>query len=183
MNPSMLPGILSNLYLYEGACMNHINNGTFDEDPFVEYFKNWDDYYYIISRFGVKDTYDASNLRKIAEYYNEKTKTTNYYNPSTGEKGTQPPKYYSNGGNTTTTSTSSSNDDMNERIKNIAIGAGIAVAVIFLLRSCARGEEIKDKYTLVDNNGKKIEFMNNNYQKYDINNEVINPMDYPIKSR
>ena len=163
LDPSWLPGIRSDLYLYEGVCMNHIKNGTFDEQPFIDYFKNWDSYYYIISTYGVKDLYDASNLHAIAEYYNEKTQTTNYYNPSTGVKGTQPLKYYQN--STSEPTTSSVSDAKEERIKNIALGVGIGIVLLLMIKSCARGEEVTNKYTLVDKNNKKIEFFNDEYQQ------------------
>ena len=179
LDPSWLPSIRSYLYQDERDCLFHINNDTFEEKPFIDYFMHWDQYYSIIRDYGEKDIYDASHLSEIANYYNDKTNTTNYYNPSTGEKGTQPPKYYSNGEN----NTSSNQDNNEERIKNIAIGVGIAIVVLFMLKSCARGEEIKNKYTLVDNNGKKIEFMDNNYQETDNNDEIIYPSDYQVKTR
>ena len=87
LNPSDLPDIRRYLREDEHDCLVHIKNNTFKEEPFVDYFVQWEKYIYVLINFPyVKDEYDASSLPTIAKYYNTHTRTYNHYDEGTGKK-------------------------------------------------------------------------------------------------
>ena len=166
LDESWLPGIRSDLRSNETACLTHMKNNTFHEEPFVEYFKAWDSYFTIISNFGAKDEYDASSLPSIAAYYNANTKTNNRYDERTGVKS----------------QVSSSSQE--PEWKKYLIGAGIVLAAILLLRGCAHGETMDlVKKELNNSKGKRIMWEDPNFIAANMQSEVINASSYPVLSR
>ena len=180
LDASWLPDVRRDLYEHEGECMTHISSGTFEEKPFTDYFLSWESYMYILSNNpNEKDWYDAKNLPQIAEYYNEQTRTTNYYDPRTGKKGTQSPKYYSSSSSSSSDETPSYHETREEIIKKYAIiGGGILLAIL-LLRGCAHGETMDTKKAKALLNKARVECMDQNYTPNGV--DTISPESFPVR--
>lgn len=154
---------------YEHECMQHIEENTFEEGPFVKYFSTWDEYIDILMRFPEeKDWYDADNLPKIAEYYNEHT-STNYRYSDCGKK------------EEIASSSSKPFTIFGMTGKELVITGGVAILILLLLRSCVHAEEIDLKEYLEEENDDKIIWEDPSYTSTDINNEVIRPEDFQAK--
>ena len=167
---------------YEHECMQHIEKNTFEEEPFVRYFSTWDEYIDILMRFPEeKDWYDADNLPKIAEYYNEHTRTNNRYT-NYGKKYEESTSSYSS---SYSSSNSSSSDSPSTFLglggKDWAVIGGATILFLLLLRSCSHAEAVDFKEYIEEENNDKIIWEDPTYTPYDINSEVIRPGDFPAK--
>ena len=180
LGPECLPDIRKELHDNENECLNHINSYTFSEKTFVDYFNYLNSYTYILANnSGLPELYDASNLARIAGYYNTHTNTNNHYDEHTGKKS-QVEIYYR------PVYTSSEKDENNskngeefdkKKLYLIALALGVA---ILLIHRCSHAEEIDTKKLLDMINKKKIEFEDSNFTMNDIEDEVISSRDYPV---
>ena len=156
-------------------CQNHMKNNTFDEDTFKLCFAYFGQYTTMLAQ-GNPDMVDTGPIKEITDYYNNHS-AEHSYNYLTGTYGDRIYHYSSS----SSSSSDSKKDDRNEDIKMwLSIGA-IALFSILVLRSCAHSETMDEylkKASLVDKNGKKIEFFDSKYVKGN-EQETINPLDFP----
>ena len=155
------------------ACRELIDDDEFDETTFAKYFRLARLEYEVDIAYSQKYNkppeieYDTYETEEYAEYYNEHTKTNNYYDKygrlSTCTKGS-----------------ALSYDDKKTIFGLLEVIAGIII-LMFLLRGCAHGEKADIKKELSRMKRIPIEFQDKNFTTYEISEEVIKPLVRTIK--
>ena len=183
LGPEWLPDYRRYLREYECECMKHIENNTFEETPFYDYFSSWWVYCCILNDHpGEKDWYNADNLPKIAKYYNEHTSTRTRYNERSGKKEESASSYSPS----SSSQTSSSNESFTFgglSFGDFAALGGAVFLVLLLIRGCSHAEGIDLKEYLEEKNNDKIIWEDPSWTPTDINSEVIRPEDFPAKAK